>query len=190
MEYSLNVSAILRHRNCEYYCTLWKYGKGWSTQVTIVEMSVGVTATGVGVGAVVVGAVIGGSTAIIAIPCGLSLLLAVMAYFGVKWLCPEKAIGVQKSSACVGTCCVRTMGSVLSTGSVLSPMASFGTHPQIYEVVNRGDIIEIQMSWGYKHWVICEYKSGGNVWCYHLAPGVGSSAAKMFLRKVPLLDIL
>ncbi|CAG2179039.1 unnamed protein product [Oppiella nova] len=68
--------------------------------------------------------------------------------------------------------------------------SSFGTHSKIYVVVKRGDIIEIQMSWGYKHWVICEYKSGGNVWCYHLAPEDGSSAAKMFLRKVPLLDIL
>ncbi|CAG2160827.1 unnamed protein product [Oppiella nova] len=34
VEYNLNL------RNCEYYCTLWKYGIGWSQQVDMTELKV------------------------------------------------------------------------------------------------------------------------------------------------------
>ncbi|CAG2167104.1 unnamed protein product [Oppiella nova] len=34
VEYDFN------RRNCEYYCMLWRYGKGWSTQVEVIESKV------------------------------------------------------------------------------------------------------------------------------------------------------
>nr|CAD7652092.1 unnamed protein product [Oppiella nova]CAG2169279.1 unnamed protein product [Oppiella nova] len=42
VEYDLNL------RNCEYYCTLWKYGIGWSQQVYMTELKVMAGIMGVG----------------------------------------------------------------------------------------------------------------------------------------------
>ncbi|CAG2160829.1 unnamed protein product [Oppiella nova] len=75
VEYQFNIN------NCEYYCTLWKYGKGWSVQVDFMETRCAGVPHGVGWSLLIIGA---GTKCAWVFCSGGAMLLLVMAYYGIK----------------------------------------------------------------------------------------------------------
>ncbi|CAG2172881.1 unnamed protein product [Oppiella nova] len=80
----------LNRRNCECYCTKWKYGKGWSEQVNKVELAIRWATLGVRVCLKFV-------TNPLVLSVGFVLLLSLMVYFGVQEMCPDRAIGINET---------------------------------------------------------------------------------------------
>ncbi|CAG2176045.1 unnamed protein product, partial [Oppiella nova] len=196
--------------NCEFYCTLLKYGRGWSSQVDIAMSMVEGGLIGVALHLATTASI----GPLSALNQGKNIENNENVQRQIRSMVTEHREAVamaqrlnaenarrkryKRFTKLIFTAMLFIIALVLGYYLGLSA-SSVSSDLDIKQVVASGDLIEIQRS-GYNHWVICESNDpndpndqggkGGTVWCYHVSSINSRAKNKVYVRYEALIDIL